>query len=84
MDFIKDGYSDARLTTLAVAADGQIWVGADKGLLTSDGSGWTMLTTKDGLLTNYISALIVDPYGAVWVGGGGSNFDGGGLLRIVP
>jgi hypothetical protein len=28
------------------------------------------------------SALHVDPYGAAWVGGGGSNLDGG-LLHIV-
>lgn len=84
VDFLKDGFSEARLTTLAVAADGQIWVGTDKGLLAEDGGGWKLLTTADGLLTNYISALHVDQYGAVWVGGGGSNFDGGGLLQIVP
>ncbi len=84
VDFLKDGFSEARLTTLAVAADGQIWVGTDKGLLAEDGGGWKLLTTQDGLLTNYISALHVDQYGAVWVGGGGSNFDGGGMLQIVP
>jgi len=85
VDFLKDGYSDARLTSLAVAPDGRIWIGTDKGLLNSqDESGWKMITTRDGLLSNYISALNVDEYGAVWVGGGGSNFDGGGLLQIVP
>ncbi len=84
VDFLKDGFSEARLTTLAVAADGQIWVGTDKGLLAEDGGGWKLLTTADGLLTNYISALHVDQFDAVWVGGGGSNFDGGGMLQIVP
>jgi ligand-binding sensor domain-containing protein len=84
VDFLKDGFSEARLTTLAAAPDGQVWVGTDKGLLTQDGGVWKLLTTKDGLLTNYISALHVDQYGAVWVGGGGSNFDGGGMLQIVP
>ncbi len=84
VDFLKDGFSEARLTTLAVAADGQLWVGTDKGLLAEEGGGWKLLTTADGLLTNYISALHVDQYGAVWVGGGGSNFDGGGMLQIVP
>ncbi|PKN91374.1 MAG: hypothetical protein CVU44_19875 [Chloroflexi bacterium HGW-Chloroflexi-6] len=84
IDFLKDGFSEARLTTLAVAPNGNVWVGTDKGLLTSDGSGWKLLTTADGLLTNYISALHVDQFGAVWVGGGGSNFDGGGMLQIVP
>ena len=43
-----------------------------------------MMTTEDGLLTNYISALTIDQYDSIWVGGGGSNFDGGGLLHIVP
>jgi ligand-binding sensor domain-containing protein len=84
VNFLKDGFSEARLTTLAVAANGQVWVGTDKGLLTQSSGGWKLLTTADGLLTNYISALHVDQYGAVWVGGGGSNFDGGGMLQIVP
>ncbi len=85
VDFIKGGFSEARLTTLAVTPDGRIWAGTDKGLLYSDNlTNWTMLTTNDHLLTNYISALHVDTYGSVWVGGGGSNFDGGGMLQIVP
>lgn len=84
VDFLKDGFSEVRLTTLAIAPNGSIWAGTDKGLLFSDGAGWTMLTTKDGLLTNYISALHVDQFGAAWVGGGGSNFDGGGMLQVVP
>jgi ligand-binding sensor domain-containing protein len=85
VDFIKAGFSEARLTTLAVVPSGRIWIGTDKGLLYSENwADWTMLTTKDGLLTNYISALHVDQYGAAWIGGGGSNFDGGGILQIVP
>jgi ligand-binding sensor domain-containing protein len=85
VDFIKAGFSEARLTTLAVAPNQRIWVGTDKGLLYSDNwADWTMLTTQDALLTNYISALHVDQYGAAWIGGGGSNFDGGGLLQVVP
>lgn len=84
VDFLKDGYSNARLTTLASGADGEIWIGTDKGLLHGNPEmGWNMMTTANGLLTNYISALLVDQYGAVWVGGGGSNLDGGGLLQIV-
>lgn len=85
IDFLKDGYADARLTCLSVSPDYQIWVGTDKGLLQQkDLNDWKYLTTQDKLLTNYISALLVDRFGAVWVGGGGSNFDGGGILQIVP
>jgi ligand-binding sensor domain-containing protein len=85
VDFLKDGFSEARLTTLAASSTGRVWVGTDKGLLYQDeNGGWSMFTTRDGLLTNYISALQVDPYDALWVGGGGSNFDGGGMLQIVP
>jgi ligand-binding sensor domain-containing protein len=85
VDFLKDGFSEARLTTLAVAPTGRVWIGTDQGLLYSDNfTQWTRLTTEDGLLTNYISALHVDQYGAAWIGGGGSNFDGGGMLQFVP
>lgn len=84
LDLIKDGYSELRLTCLAAAADGSVWVGTDKGLLKVSADGTkTQLTTADGLLTNYISALFVDQYGALWIGGGGSNIDGGGMLHIV-
>lgn len=85
LDFAQAGFSDARLTNVAVAPRSGLFVGTDKGLLFSeDGLKWVRITTADGLLTNYISALHVDAAGALWVGGGGSNFDGGGLLHIVP
>ncbi len=84
IDVMNSDYNNARLTTLAVTPDGEVWAGTDVGLLRSENGTWRMLTTKDGLLTNYISALHVDPFGAVWVGGGGSNYDGGGMVQIVP
>jgi len=84
-NFQQAGYMDW-LTTLAVGRDGSIWAGTAKGLFHSDPDGqtWMRWTTADGLLTNFISALHVDQYGALWVGGGGSNYDGGGVLHIVP
>jgi len=70
---------------MEVAADGHIYIGTSRGLFdSSDGTNWQQLTTADGLPTNYISALYADQFGTLWVGGGGSNFDGGGILRIVP
>jgi|GEM_PF-861775 len=72
------------LNVLAVAPDGTIWAGTQNGVLRSAADQtWTHLTTADGLLTNFITALYVDPYGGVWIGGG-SNTAGGGLLYIVP
>ena len=84
VDFAKDGFNDARLTTVSIAPDGKVWAGTDKGLLTNANGAWKLYTTKDGLSTNYVSALQVDAQGTVWVGGGGSNYDGGGIVYIVP
>ncbi len=79
----QKGYRDW-LTSLAVAPDGTIWAGTANGILYSkDGTVWNHVTTEDGLLTDFIAALHVDQYGAVWIGGG-SNLSGGGLLQIVP
>ena len=85
IDFYEDGFNNARLTNLACNSKGELWIGTDSGVIYgTPGSGWSMMTTENGLLTNYISALTVDQYDTVWIGGGGSNFDGGGLVQIVP
>lgn len=85
INFYDEGFDYARLTVLSCDTKGELWIGTDKGLLHGNPSkSWSIMTTNDGLLTNYISALIVDQYDSIWVGGGGSNFDGGGLLHIVP
>ena len=84
IDLLKSDYRDSRLITLAASPSGRVWIGTDKGLLYSDDlNTWSKMTIQDGLLTNGIAALLVDPFGAVWVGGG-SNISGGGLLHIVP
>lgn len=75
----------AWLTGLAAAPGARIWVGTQNGLYYSDDHmSWARLGTADKMPTHFISALHVDANGNLWVGGGGSNFDGGGLLRIVP
>ena len=83
-NFQKEGYLNW-LNMVAVAPDGTIWAGTQNGLFSFDleAGAWDRWTTADGLLSNFITALHVDPYGAIWVGGG-SNFSGGGLLHIVP
>lgn len=82
-NFQKEGFGDW-LNLLAVDLNGRIYAGTQNGLFSSDdGKAWTRLTTADGLLSNYIAALCVDQFGAVWIGSGSSNA-GGGLLHIVP
>lgn len=72
------------LNRLVVAPNGRIWAGSSVGLLYSDnGVDWTLMTTADGLPTNNVTALQIDNLGGVWVGGG-STFDGGGLLHFTP
>lgn len=77
INFQQEKYMDW-LTTLAVGPNGRIWAGTANGLFYSDnGRDWARLTTANGLLANYIASLTVDPYGALWIGGGS-------LLHIVP
>lgn len=73
------------ITQVGETRGGRIWVGTSNGLLYTDDDGgiWTKLTTADGLPTNLITALHVDEYGTLWIGGGDS-FNGGGLARYVP
>jgi ligand-binding sensor domain-containing protein len=65
------------IRSLAVAGE-QIWVGtAADGLYFFDGERWRHRTAADGLPSATLNALVVDPYGALWVGGAS-----GGLLRM--
>lgn len=83
LDFRKEKFNGS-LSALAVDPNGRIWVGTTLGLYYSDDeTTWTRLTTADGLPTDNINALFVDQFGSLWVGGG-SSYDGGGLLHIVP
>ena len=73
--------SSDRITDLALAADGTVWVGTNNGLdsfrgALSEGAGsyaiaeedWRTYGIHDGLPTNEINALAVDAAGNIWVG----------------
>ena len=73
--------SSDRITDLALAADGTVWVGTNNGLdrfrgALSDAAGsyaiaeedWRTYGIHDGLPTNEINALAVDAAGNIWVG----------------
>ncbi len=57
-----------------VARGDEVWMGTQgDGLYYFDGEAWTR---QSGLPSPTISALLMDPFGALWVGG-----DGGGVMR---
>ena len=65
----------------ALKADGPfLWVGTSTGILKVDRSNGTLIKTytkEDGLTSNYIFAVNVDPKGTPWFG-----TDAGGLMRL--
>lgn len=54
---------------------GLLWLGTQNGLISSNRSGWTVFTTRDGLSSEAIRAIADDAEGNLWVGtaGGGLN-----------
>jgi ligand-binding sensor domain-containing protein len=70
-----DGLGGNCIEHLAVAADGDVWVGTRASLLTSpatgvshwDGQSWTAYRTSDGLPSDSAAALAPGPAGTVWV-----------------
>ncbi|HXN45992.1 MAG TPA: two-component regulator propeller domain-containing protein [Bryobacteraceae bacterium] len=72
---ITDIYNDA----LCASRDGKLWVGTrGAGLVQFDGKQVTRITTRDGLISNAITALFCDRDNHLWVGTskGVSYFDG--------
>ncbi len=65
---------------------GRVWIGTDRGLDVTDGTGWRHLDTQDGLVANDLNtnAASIDGDGTLWFGtsGGLSHLlDGSGLFR---
>ena len=86
IDFYDEGFDYARLTVLACDSKESFGSAQTKDSCTATPTnGWSMMTTEDGLLTNYISALTIDQYDSIWVGGWKVlTSTCGGLLHIVP
>jgi len=63
--------------TLCQGRDGEVWVGTyGKGLWRIRGNDMHLFTTRDGLSSDEIRTLYLDPDGTLWIGtfGGGLNF----------
>jgi hypothetical protein len=64
----KDSHLSGAIT-LAMSADGKLWVGTTKGLAVNDGKSWTTYTQKkDQLSGNYIRSIAIDAQGRAWIG----------------
>lgn len=65
------------VTDLIIDNVGRKWIGSSTGLSVFDDRRWRRYTSANGLLADGVSALAVDPAGAIWVG-----YDGDGLSRF--
>ncbi len=69
--------------SIFIASDGTKWFGTDKGVARHTGNktleNWTVFTTGDGLVNNFVQAIAADRKGNLWFGtrgGGISVFNG--------
>ncbi len=82
-----DGLPSNEVNSVAVGADGSVWVGTDAGLGRLRDGQWTVYTTADGLPGNYVNPVAAGSDGSVWaaVQGGWSDIEnltfGFGRLR---
>ena len=72
------GLDHNTIYSISLARDGGLWFGSDVGLSFFDGTNWSRLDTRDGLLGNQVRATWCDPDGSVWAG------TENGLTRYLP
>jgi ligand-binding sensor domain-containing protein len=72
-----------KVFSVYIAPDGTKWFGTDQGVASHTGpntlENWTVYTTAEGLVNNFVQAITSDKKGALWFGtkgGGISVFDG--------
>ena len=79
----NSGLPNDTITTLAVAPNGNLWIGTfNAGLIKFDGTTWTQyLPSNSGLKSLQIRALAISPSGDLWVGTQSDDFSGYNLVR---
>jgi hypothetical protein len=72
-----------KIYSIYISPGGTKWFGTDQGVATHSGSNtlenWTVYTTSEGLVNNFVQAITADKKGNLWFGtkgGGISVFDG--------
>ncbi len=74
----EDGLISNNFSSILIASDGKIWLGADKGVTVWEGNKFKSYTPDDGLVGYTIMSIIEDRNGNIWLGGenGVSVYDG--------
>ncbi|MFA6108115.1 MAG: two-component regulator propeller domain-containing protein [Candidatus Latescibacterota bacterium] len=74
--------ASAAFYDLATGPDGRLWVASvpkdnviPHGLYALDGTDWQVLGRADGLSSEYVASVAVDPQGQVWAGTWGRGLD---------
>ena len=66
---VNVAYNPNYVVALQVDADGVVWVGTwGGGLSRFDGENWKTYTVDDGLPSNHVFMLHIDPSGRLWAG----------------
>ncbi|MEM9772941.1 MAG: two-component regulator propeller domain-containing protein [Chloroflexota bacterium] len=55
------------VTAVASGLDLRPWIATDRGISTLRGENWLTLSTADGLLSNEIIDMLIEPDGTIWV-----------------
>src|SRR5215470_8365133 len=75
---VQQGLPQASIYAIAQTADGRLWLGTQKGLVTFDGVRFTTVSTDAVALgETWVTALLADRQHALWIG-----TDESGVVRL--
>jgi ligand-binding sensor domain-containing protein len=69
LEGVEVAYNPNYIVSLAVDKDGAVWAGTwGGGLSRFDGTNWKIYTKADGLPSDHVFSLHIDPRGRLWIG----------------